>query len=131
MLDAEGRPLQQQVGNLTPTQHAYDNDGRLNGIAQGSRVSTTSYDTDPAGPSGSDLCNHPTPLGYAAQVLAANPIGFWRLGDSSGATFAPALDAISGALDAAGPSLWPALLHLAAITLAYGALARLALRRFA
>ena len=45
--------------------------------------------------------------------------------------FAPALDAMSGALDAAGPSLWPALLHLAAITLAYGALARLALRRFA
>jgi ABC-2 type transport system permease protein len=44
--------------------------------------------------------------------------------------FEPALDAISGALDEAGPSVWPALLHLAAITLAYGALARLALRRF-
>jgi ABC-type multidrug transport system permease subunit len=43
--------------------------------------------------------------------------------------FEPALDAISGALDEAGPSVWPALLHLAAITLAYGALARLALRR--
>jgi ABC-type multidrug transport system permease subunit len=45
--------------------------------------------------------------------------------------FSPALDAISGALDEAGPSLWLPLLHLAAITLAYGALARLALQRFA
>ncbi len=45
--------------------------------------------------------------------------------------FAPALDAISGALDSAGPALGAPLLHLAAITLAYGALARLALRRFA
>lgn len=44
--------------------------------------------------------------------------------------FEPAFDAISGALDEAGPSVWPALAHLAAITLAYGALARLALRRF-
>jgi hypothetical protein len=44
--------------------------------------------------------------------------------------FEPAFDAISGALDEAGPAVWPALLHLAAITLAYGALARLALRRF-
>ena len=45
--------------------------------------------------------------------------------------FSPALDAISGALDEAGPSIWLPLLHLAVITLAYGALARLALRRFA
>jgi ABC-type multidrug transport system permease subunit len=45
--------------------------------------------------------------------------------------FSPALDAISGALDEAGPSIWLPLLHLAAITLGYGALARLALRRFA
>jgi hypothetical protein len=45
--------------------------------------------------------------------------------------FAPALDAISGALDAAGPAIGLPLLHLAAITLAYGLLARLALRRFA
>jgi ABC-2 family transporter protein len=44
--------------------------------------------------------------------------------------FAPALDAMSGALDAAGPSLGPPLLHLVAITLAYGLLARIALRRF-
>ncbi|HZA89100.1 MAG TPA: ABC transporter permease [Solirubrobacterales bacterium] len=44
--------------------------------------------------------------------------------------FSPALDAISGALEEAGPSIWLPLLHLAAITLAYGALARLALRRF-
>jgi ABC-2 type transport system permease protein len=45
--------------------------------------------------------------------------------------FAPALDAISGALDEAGPSIGLPLLHLAAITLAYGVLARLSLRRFA
>jgi hypothetical protein len=45
--------------------------------------------------------------------------------------FSPALDAISGALDEAGPSIWLPLLHLAAITVAYGAVARLALRRFA
>jgi ABC-2 family transporter protein len=44
--------------------------------------------------------------------------------------FEPALDAMSGALDSAGPSLVGPLLHLAALTLAYGALARLALRRF-
>jgi len=44
--------------------------------------------------------------------------------------FEPALDAISGALDDAGPPVWPALLHLAVITLVYGALARVALRRF-
>jgi hypothetical protein len=45
--------------------------------------------------------------------------------------FDPALDAMSGALDAAGPGLGVPLLHLAALTLAYGVLARLALRRFA
>jgi ABC-2 type transport system permease protein len=45
--------------------------------------------------------------------------------------FSPALDAISGALDEAGPSIWVPLLHLAALALAYGALARLALQRFA
>ena len=46
-------------------------------------------------------------------------------------TFDPALDAISGGLDAAGPGLgWP-ILHLAILTAAYGGLARLALRRFA
>ena len=45
--------------------------------------------------------------------------------------FDPALDAISGALDSAGPSMvWP-LIHLAILTAAYAALARLALRRFA
>jgi ABC-2 type transport system permease protein len=45
--------------------------------------------------------------------------------------FDPALDAIQGALDSAGPDLvWP-LIHLALIAAAYGAIARLALRRFA
>jgi ABC-type multidrug transport system permease subunit len=45
--------------------------------------------------------------------------------------FKPALQAITGALDPAGPSIAPALLHLAALAVAYGLLARLALRRFA
>jgi hypothetical protein len=45
--------------------------------------------------------------------------------------FAPSLDAMSGGLDAAGPGLVLPLLHLAAIAVAYGALARIALRRFA
>jgi len=45
--------------------------------------------------------------------------------------FKPALDAMQGALDAAGPGLLGPLLHLAILTLVYGALARLALRRFA
>ena len=37
---------------------------------------------------------------------------------------------MSAALDENGPSIGVPLLHLAAITLAYGTLARLALRRF-
>ena len=45
--------------------------------------------------------------------------------------FDPALDAMTAALDEAGPSLGAALAHLAALTAAYGLLARLALRRFA
>ncbi len=45
--------------------------------------------------------------------------------------FHPALDAISGGLDAAGPAIGAPLLHLAALVVAYGVLARLALRRFA
>ncbi|MET0958669.1 MAG: ABC transporter permease [Solirubrobacterales bacterium] len=45
--------------------------------------------------------------------------------------FDPALDAMQGALDAAGPDIWLPLVHLAAIVAAYGLLARLALRRFA
>jgi ABC-type multidrug transport system permease subunit len=44
--------------------------------------------------------------------------------------FDPALDAMSGALDEAGPAIGVPVVHLAAIALAYGALARLALRRF-
>jgi ABC-type transport system involved in cytochrome c biogenesis permease component len=44
--------------------------------------------------------------------------------------FDPALDAITAGLDESGPSLGTALLHLAALTAAYAALARLALRRF-
>jgi ABC-2 family transporter protein len=45
--------------------------------------------------------------------------------------FKPALHAMERALDASGPSLGTALLHLAALTAAYGLLARFALRRFA
>lgn len=45
--------------------------------------------------------------------------------------FDPALDAMSGALDAAGPGLWLPVLHLAILVAAYGLVARLALRRFA
>jgi len=45
--------------------------------------------------------------------------------------FDPALDAIRGALDPGGPDLAVPLAHCLAIALAYGVLARLALRRFA
>ncbi len=44
--------------------------------------------------------------------------------------FDPALRALEGALDADGPSLWAAFGHLAALAVVYGALARLAVRRF-
>jgi ABC-2 type transport system permease protein len=44
--------------------------------------------------------------------------------------FDPALDAMQGALDEAGPDMFLPLVHLAAIVAAYGVLARLALRRF-
>ncbi len=44
--------------------------------------------------------------------------------------FDPALDAMQGALDSAGPDILVPLLHCAAIVVAYGLLARLALRRF-
>jgi ABC-2 type transport system permease protein len=44
--------------------------------------------------------------------------------------FKPALEAMTGALDSAGPDIGGPLLHLVALTVAYGLLARLALRRF-
>jgi ABC-type transport system involved in cytochrome c biogenesis permease component len=44
--------------------------------------------------------------------------------------FKPALEALTGALDPAGPSLGGPLLHLAILLVAYLAIARLALRRF-
>jgi ABC-type transport system involved in cytochrome c biogenesis permease component len=44
--------------------------------------------------------------------------------------FKPALQAMTAALDPAGPSIGAALLHLAILIAAYGFLARLALRRF-
>ncbi|HEV2790649.1 MAG TPA: ABC transporter permease, partial [Solirubrobacterales bacterium] len=45
--------------------------------------------------------------------------------------FKPALQAITAALDEAGPGIGGPLLHLAALFLAYAAIARVALRRFA
>ena len=45
--------------------------------------------------------------------------------------FDPALRALEGALESGGPSLWLAILHLAGLAIAYGILARLAVRRFA
>ena len=45
--------------------------------------------------------------------------------------FKPALQAITAALDQAGPGIGGPLLHLAVLFLAYGLIARLALRRFA
>ncbi len=44
--------------------------------------------------------------------------------------FKPALRAMTAALDSAGPGIGLPLVHLAILTLAYGVLARLALRRF-
>jgi len=44
--------------------------------------------------------------------------------------FKPALRAMTAALDSAGPGIVGPLLHLAALTVAYGRLARFALRRF-
>ncbi len=44
--------------------------------------------------------------------------------------FDPALRALTGALDASGPSIGIAILHLAILVVAYGALARVAVRRF-
>jgi ABC-type multidrug transport system permease subunit len=44
--------------------------------------------------------------------------------------FDPALSALEGALDEAGPSILVPVLHLLALTAAYGVLARLSLRRF-
>jgi ABC-2 type transport system permease protein len=45
--------------------------------------------------------------------------------------FKPTLEAMTAALDSAGPGIGGPLLHLAALTIAYGLLARFALRRFA
>jgi ABC-2 type transport system permease protein len=45
--------------------------------------------------------------------------------------FKPALEALTGALDSAGPSLGAPMLHLGVLLIAYAVLARLALRRFA
>lgn len=44
--------------------------------------------------------------------------------------FRPSLDALTGGLELAGPSVWLPMLHLVILTAAYGTLARLALRRF-
>jgi hypothetical protein len=45
--------------------------------------------------------------------------------------FKPALQAMTAALDSAGPGIGGLLLHLAVLVVAYAAIARIALRRFA
>jgi ABC-2 type transport system permease protein len=45
--------------------------------------------------------------------------------------FDPALRALTGALDASGPSIGIAIVHLAILVVAYGAIARISVRRFA
>ncbi|MBI1815179.1 MAG: RHS repeat-associated core domain-containing protein [Deltaproteobacteria bacterium] len=45
VLDGEGRPIQVQTGNLTATQLSYDTQGRINGMARGTRTNTLAYDT--------------------------------------------------------------------------------------
>jgi ABC-2 type transport system permease protein len=45
--------------------------------------------------------------------------------------FKPALEAMTAALDSAGPGIGAPLAHLAVLAVAYSVLARLALRRFA
>jgi ABC-2 type transport system permease protein len=45
--------------------------------------------------------------------------------------FKPALEAMTAALDSAGPGIGGPLVHLAILIVAYGLIARLALRRFA
>ena len=44
VMDADGRVIQQQLGNLTPTEYSYDADGRIDGIAQGARITSMTYD---------------------------------------------------------------------------------------
>jgi ABC-2 type transport system permease protein len=45
--------------------------------------------------------------------------------------FKPSLQAMTAALDSAGPGIGGPLIHLAILVVSYGALARFALRRFA
>jgi ABC-2 type transport system permease protein len=79
-------------------------------------------------------------------ILVALPIAFLALVPAGAVTsslydvirflsalfpFRAALDAIDGALNAGGPGLGGAVLHLAVLTAAYLVIARAALRRFA
>src|SRR5262249_34842401 len=64
MLDAQGRTVEQQVGNLTPSEFSYDAHGRLDGIAQGDRTSTMSYDADGNVASVTDPANRTVAFGY-------------------------------------------------------------------
>ncbi|MFZ5785810.1 MAG: hypothetical protein ACOY3Y_05155 [Acidobacteriota bacterium] len=56
-LDAKGRPVLEQAGDLTPISYGHDGRGRLSTVTQGDRTSTLTYDargnldtiTDPAG----------------------------------------------------------------------------------
>ncbi|MBI3782216.1 MAG: RHS repeat protein, partial [Deltaproteobacteria bacterium] len=45
VVDAQGRPVKQTVGNLAMTEYHYDGNGKLDGISQGGRITTMTYDT--------------------------------------------------------------------------------------
>ena len=57
VLDAEGRPTQFQLGNLTPLQLGYDLEGRVATVTRGTRISTRGYDAS------GDLVSITDPLG--------------------------------------------------------------------
>jgi RHS repeat-associated protein len=64
VLDADNRPILQQVGNLTATTFGYDPDGRLSGITQGTRVNTIAYDPDGNVESVTDSANRTVAFAY-------------------------------------------------------------------
>jgi len=72
VLDGDGRPIQQQVSNLTATTFAYDGNGRLTGVAQGSRTNTIAYDTAGNVASVTDSANRTVSFAYdgAGRVTA-------------------------------------------------------------
>ena len=45
VLDADGRTIQQTLGNLTAIDFGYDSFGRLDGVTQGTRITSFTYDS--------------------------------------------------------------------------------------